>query len=117
MGDHPRITLDEVSLGFQPANQVVFDIKNSVLVNLKTNQFTRRKSEDCNARLTLFIDMCNTINPSEISEEDKRLWLFGYFLTRRSKDWLDALLRGAITTWEQLIRKFLDRYFPTTKYL
>jgi len=46
MGDHPLITLgiygrldnlEEVSLGFQPANSVGF--KNSVMMNLKSNQF------------------------------------------------------------------------------
>jgi hypothetical protein len=32
-------------------------------------------------------------------------------------DWLDALLSGTIETWDQLKREFLDRYFPTEKYL
>jgi hypothetical protein len=35
--------LEEISLGFQPVNPVVFDIQNSVLVNLKTNQFACRE--------------------------------------------------------------------------
>jgi len=123
---NPRITLghygrldnlDEICLGFQLANLVVFDIKNSVLVNLKTDQFARRETADCNANLTSFLDTCITINPSGISESDKRLRLFGYSLKGRAKDWLNALPKGTITLWEQLKRKFLDRYFPTTKYL
>jgi len=64
MGDHPHITLgdygrldnlDEISLGFEPANPIVFDIKNNVLVNLKTNQFAGRDLEDCKAHLTHFL--------------------------------------------------------------
>jgi len=52
MGDkNPRITLgdcqrpdniDEISLGFKPENPVVFDIKSSVLINLKTNKFSAK---------------------------------------------------------------------------
>lgn len=100
MGDHPCITLggygrldnlDEISLGFLPANPVVFDIKNSVLVNLKTNQFARRDLEDCNAHLTHFLDICSTINLVGISKSYKIIWLFGYSVKGRAKDWLDAL--------------------------
>ena len=32
-------------------------------------------------------------------------------------DWLDALPSGSIETWDHLKREFLDRYFPTAKYL
>ena len=80
MGDHLRITLgdcgrlnnlEEISLRFQLTNPVVFDIKSSVLVNLKTNQFVDRESEDCNAHLALFLNICSTINVPKISELDK----------------------------------------------
>jgi len=86
---NPRITLghygrldnlNEICLGFQLANLVVFDIKNSVLVNLKIDQFARRDTANCNAHLTSSLDTCITINPSGISESDKRLKLFGYSL-------------------------------------
>jgi hypothetical protein len=80
MGDERPITLgyygrldnlDEVSLGFQPANLVVFDIKYSVMMNLKSNQFLGKESEDCNSHLTHFLDACSTINPAGVSESEK----------------------------------------------
>jgi len=126
MGEEHRITLgnygrldnlNEVSLGFQPANPVVFDIKNNVLVNLKSNQFLGKETDDCNAHLKHFIDAYITINPARVSESDKRLRMFGYSLTGRAIDWLDALPSGPIETWDQLKREFLDRNFPTAKYL
>jgi len=100
MGEEIRITLgyygrldnlDEVSLGFQTANPVVFAIKNSVMMNLKSNQFLGKGMEYCNAHLTHFLDACSTINPVEVSESDKRLRFFSYSLTGRARDWLDAL--------------------------
>jgi len=126
MGEERRITLgyygrldnlDEVSLGFQPAKPVVFDIKNNVLMNLKSNQFLGKETEDCNAHLTHFLDAYITINPAGVLESDWRLRLFGYSLTGRAMEWLDALPSGTIETWDQLKREFLDRYFPTAKYL
>jgi len=95
MGEVRRITLgdywwldnlNEISFGFQPANPVVFDIKNSVMMNLKSNQFLSKEMEDCNAHLKHFLDACNTINPIGVSESDKRLRLFGYSLTRKARD-------------------------------
>jgi hypothetical protein len=88
LGDYGRLdNLDEVSLGFQPANLVVFDIKNSVMMNLKSNQFSGKEMTYCNAYLTHFLDACITINPAEVSESDKRLRFFVYSLTGRS--WID----------------------------
>jgi len=126
VGDERRITLrdygrldnfDEVSLGFQPTNPVVFDIKNSVMMNLKSNKFSGKETEDCKADLKHFMDACSTINPTGVSESDKRLGLFGYSLTGKARDWPDALPSGSILTWDQLKREFLDKYFPTAKYL
>jgi len=40
LGDYGRlVNLDEVAQGFQLANHVFFDIKNSVLTTLKLNQY------------------------------------------------------------------------------
>ncbi|KEH15837.1 hypothetical protein MTR_0503s0010 [Medicago truncatula] len=88
LGDYGRLdNLDEVLLGFQPANFVVFNIKNNVMLNLKYNQFSCKESEECNAHLTHFMDACSKINPAGVSESDKRLRLFGYSLTTLAKDW------------------------------
>jgi len=89
LGDYGRLdNLDEVSLRIQPANPVVFDIKNNVV-----------------------------INQLEVSESYKCLRLIGYSLTIQAKDWLDTIPRGTITTWDQLKRELFDIYFPTAKYL
>jgi len=118
LGDYERLdNLDDVSLGFQPANPTVFDIKNSVMMNLKSNQCSGKEMEDCNAHLKHFTDARSTVNPTGVSESDKRLRLFGYSLTGKVRDWLDALPSGSIETWDQLKREFLDRYFPIAKYL
>jgi len=80
--DYGRLdNLDKVSLGFQPANPMVFEFKNSVMMNLKSNQFSSKETEDCNAYLTQFMDAYNIINPTGVSESEKQFRLFGYSLT------------------------------------
>ena len=41
--------------------------------------------------LKQFLDAYSTIYPTGVSESDKRLRLFGYSLTGKARDWLDAL--------------------------
>jgi len=116
LGDYGRLdNLDELSLCLHPTNPVVFDVKNSVMMNLKSNQFLGMEAEDCNTYLKYFLDACSIISPTGVSESDKRLRLFGYSLYRKARDRLDALRSVAIETWDQLKREFLDRYFPTAK--
>jgi len=88
MGDERDITLwdygkldnlDHVSLGFQPSNPVVFNIKNNVMMNLKSNQFSGKEPEDYNTQLTHFMDAYITINPTggvSIREMNPVVWVF-----------------------------------------
>ncbi|KAA3474252.1 Retrotransposon gag protein [Gossypium australe] len=41
--------------------------------------------------------------------------LFPFSLRSKSKQWLNSLPRGSITTWDQMTEKFLLKYFPLAK--
>jgi len=96
---------------------VVFDIKNNVMMNLNSKQFSGKESEDFNAHLTHFLDACSTINPVGVLESDKRLRLFGYSLTGRAKYLLDTLPSGTIETWGSTQEIVLGQVFPYYKIL
>ncbi|MCI31788.1 hypothetical protein A2U01_0053000, partial [Trifolium medium] len=64
-----------------------------------------------------FYDACDYIDPPGVSESNQRLRLFKFSLTGRAKDWLDIIPPETIHTWQELERKFLDRYFPIHKFL
>ncbi|MCI27740.1 hypothetical protein A2U01_0048940, partial [Trifolium medium] len=105
------------NLGFQPANPVMFDIKNTVLSALKEDQYSGAETQCPNLHLSHFYHACDYTNPPGMSESNKRLQLFKFSLTGRAKDWLDTILPGTIHTWQELERKFLDRYFPIHNFL
>ncbi|KAK2359227.1 hypothetical protein QL285_084620 [Trifolium repens] len=131
MGDNPpppprRRTLGDygqraeggvANLGFQPANPVSFDIKNSVIQALKEDQYSGADSQCPNLHLNHFYDACDYTDPPGISESSKRLRLFKFSLTGRAKDWLDTVPPNTIHTWRELQKKFLDRFFPIHKFL
>ncbi|GAU40179.1 hypothetical protein TSUD_374870 [Trifolium subterraneum] len=111
------------NLGFQlletisKVNPVTFYIKNTVINAFKEDQYSGSESQCPNLHLSHFYDACDYTDPPGISESDKRLRLFKFSLTGRAKDWLDTIPPGTITTWQELERKFKDRYFPIHKFL
>ncbi|CAJ2672483.1 unnamed protein product [Trifolium pratense] len=118
LGDYGRRDNDALAnQGFQPANPVSFDIKNTVLSALKENPYSGSEAQCPNLHLSHFYEACDYTDPPGVSESDKRLRLFKHSLTGRAKDWLDTIPAGTIETWRQLERKFLDRYFPIHKFL
>ncbi len=53
--------------------------------------------------------------PSDITEDQMRLRVFSFSLKESAKDWYHSLPPGSVTTWVNLKKVFLDKYFPTTK--
>jgi hypothetical protein len=126
MGDNPsRRTLGDYGIGthrclithgFQPANPVAFNIKNSVLAGLRENQYGG-SLQDPYEHLSLFYESCLFCCPDGVTEDQKKLQLFALTLTGRAKDWLHALPNGTIQKWDELEEKFLKRFFPLSKLL
>nr|GFB28794.1 reverse transcriptase domain-containing protein [Tanacetum cinerariifolium] len=49
---------------------------------------------------------------NEVSDDALRLFLFTYSLTHHATAWYDRLPRNSIHTFDDMMRKFLSRYFP-----
>ncbi|XP_071902547.1 uncharacterized protein [Coffea arabica] len=59
--------------------------------------------------------VCNSMKPPGITEEQIKMRAFPFSLTDSAKDWLYYLSPGSITTWDQLKKKILDKYFPASR--
>lgn len=93
-----------------------FEIKPSVIQMLQHSaQFDGRDTEDPNAHLSKFLDICATFSINGVTDDAIRLRLFPFSLRDRATAWLASLAPGSITTWNQLAEKFLERYFPPAK--
>ncbi|KAK2436917.1 hypothetical protein QL285_021877 [Trifolium repens] len=118
MGDYCRRTdAGQISMGFQPANPVTFDIKNTVLSGLRENQFDGSAIRDPWAHLENFYETCTMCHPDGFTDSQIKLRLFGFTLIGRAKDWLQCIPSGTITTWKELEDKFLERFFTTDQFL
>ncbi|KAK4400859.1 hypothetical protein Sango_1192000 [Sesamum angolense] len=59
--------------------------------------------------------VCFGMRPQGITEEQIKLRAFLFSLADQAKDWLYFLPSGSITTWNDLKRQFLEKYFPVSR--
>ena len=68
-----------------------------------------------NMHLTNFIKVFNTVKYNGVAEEALRLRLFPLALGDRAKHWLTSQPPDSITSWNDLVQKFLTKFFPPGK--
>ncbi|XP_050896168.1 uncharacterized protein LOC127102889 [Lathyrus oleraceus] len=107
----------QVSRGFIPEDPANFDIRNSILSSLRENMFDGNAIRDPWAHLARFYKTTSMCKPTDVTENQVKLRLFGFSLIGREKYWLIFLLNGTIQTWKELKDKFLEIFFTTTQFI
>ncbi|KAK4395762.1 hypothetical protein Sango_1730500 [Sesamum angolense] len=74
-----------------------------------------RTGEDSHKHLKEFHVVCFGMRPQGITEEQIKLRAFPFSLVDQAKDWLYFLPSGSITTWNDLKKQFLKKYFPASR--
>ena len=92
-----------------------FDLKGVTLQMLHNIQFHGLPSENPNAHLTSFIEVCDTLRYNRVIEEAFRLRMFPLSLSDRAKHWLTSQPPDSITSWNGLVQKFMTKIFPPAK--
>ncbi|KAL0404316.1 UNVERIFIED_CONTAM: Retrovirus-related Pol polyprotein from transposon.6 [Sesamum radiatum] len=96
-----------------PGLEVDFELKSSLIHLLPT--FRGLAGEDPHKHLKEFHVVCSGMRPQGITEEQVKLRAFPFSLAEQAKDWLYFLPSGSITTWNDLKKQFLEKYFPASR--
>ena len=95
-------TVVQSAIHLPPIQANNFEMKGVTLQMLHNIQFHGLPSENWNAHLTSFIEVCDTVKYNGVTEEDLRLRLFPLSLSDRAKHCLTNQPLDSITSWNDL---------------
>jgi hypothetical protein len=81
---------------------------------VQANPFCGLPSENANAHLQHFLELCNTVFMEGVAPEIIRLRLFPFSLLGRAKQWFYKD-REVVNTWNKCSMPFLVKFFPMGK--
>nr|GEW30155.1 hypothetical protein [Tanacetum cinerariifolium] len=94
-----------------------FELKQTLINLVQSNQFTGR--QDPHNHLHFFNRVTSTFRHPEVPNTTIKLLLFSFSLEGEARIWLDKEPPRSILTWEDLVSKFINQFFPpsNTTYL
>ncbi|GJX34261.1 reverse transcriptase domain-containing protein [Tanacetum coccineum] len=96
-----------------PINANNFELKQPLINLVQSNKFTGR--QDPHNHLRFFNKVTSTFRHPEVPNTSIKLLLFPFSLDGEARDWLDKEPPRSILTWDDLVSKFINQYFPPSK--
>ncbi|CAM9000224.1 unnamed protein product [Rhodiola kirilowii] len=89
------------------------EIKSGVIHHLP--KFGGMPDENPLRHLKEFHGVCMSMKSASVPENIFKLKTFPFSLESQAKSWLMSLPSGSITSWDQMQRKFMDKYYSHSK--
>ncbi|KAK5837435.1 hypothetical protein PVK06_013245 [Gossypium arboreum] len=96
-----------------PTMDTDFELKSGLIQLLPT--FCGLQNENPHKHLKEFHMVCLSMKPKGVTEDQIKLRAFPFSLADSAREWLFYLPPGSITTWADLSRLFLNRFFPASR--
>nr|GEV77320.1 reverse transcriptase domain-containing protein [Tanacetum cinerariifolium] len=90
-----------------------FELKKTLINLVQSNQFTGR--QDPHNHLCFFNKVTSTFRHPEVPNTTIKLLLFPFSFEGEARIWLDKEPPRSILTWEDLVSKFINQFFPPSK--
>nr|GFB45762.1 reverse transcriptase domain-containing protein [Tanacetum cinerariifolium] len=90
-----------------------FKLKQTLIRLVQSNQFTGR--QDPHNHLRFFNKVTSTFRLAEVPNTTIKLLLFPFSLEGEARIWLDKEPSRSILTWEDIVSKFINQFFPPSK--
>ena len=90
-----------------------FELKPQLITLVQNNcSFGGGAQEDPNQHLTTFLRICDTVKSNGVHQDVYRLLLFLFSLKDKAFKWLESFPKESLTNWEEVVNKFLARFYP-----
>ncbi|GJU55036.1 reverse transcriptase domain-containing protein [Tanacetum coccineum] len=92
-----------------------FELKHSLLTLVQNKQFFGHDKEDPHAHIHYFTKITSTMKFSNVPSTSVKLMLFPFSLEGAARIWLEKEPPRLILTWDDLVSKFINKFFPPSK--
>nr|GEY15192.1 hypothetical protein [Tanacetum cinerariifolium] len=92
-----------------------FELKHGLLTLVQNKQFFGHDKEDPHAHIRYFSKITSTLKFLNISNTSIQLMLFSFSLEGAARIWLEKESPRSIFTWDDLVSKFINQFFPHSK--
>nr|GEU37414.1 reverse transcriptase domain-containing protein [Tanacetum cinerariifolium] len=92
-----------------------FEIKHGFLNLVQNKQFFGHDKEDPHAHIQYFNKITSTMKIPGVPSTSVKLMLFPFSLEGAARIWLDKEPPRSILTWDDLVSKFINQFFPPSK--
>jgi hypothetical protein len=91
-----------------------FELRTRLITMVQASPFYGLPSEDANAHIQQFLELCDTIVIKDVAPEAIKLCLLPFSLVGKAKQWFYKD-KEAVNTWSKCSAVFLTKYFPVGK--
>nr|GEU84045.1 DNA-directed DNA polymerase [Tanacetum cinerariifolium] len=92
-----------------------FGIKMNLLQLVQANKFHDRENDNPHTHISNFKRMTATLKYRDVSNNAIKLMLFSYSLEDKARIWYEKKPPNSILTWDDLVNKFVNQFFPPSK--
>nr|GEW29469.1 reverse transcriptase domain-containing protein [Tanacetum cinerariifolium] len=92
-----------------------FELKHSLINMMTSEQFFRLKKDNPYDHIRWFNKITSTIKYKDVPNSVIKLILFPFSLARAARRWLEKEPPRSITTWDDLVSKFINEFFPPSR--
>ncbi|GJX14883.1 reverse transcriptase domain-containing protein [Tanacetum coccineum] len=92
-----------------------FEIKTNLLQLVQANPFYGRESENPHAHINSFKRITSILRFRNVPNDVIKIMMFPYSLEGAAKTWYEKEPPNSILTWEDLVTKFVNQFFPPSK--
>nr|GEX41015.1 reverse transcriptase domain-containing protein [Tanacetum cinerariifolium] len=92
-----------------------FKLKHGLINLVQNKQFFGHDKEDPHAHIRYFNKITSTMRVPNVPTSSIKLMLFPFSLEGAARIWLEKEAPRSILTWDDLVSKFINQFFPPSK--
>nr|GEX18290.1 reverse transcriptase domain-containing protein [Tanacetum cinerariifolium] len=92
-----------------------FEIKTNLLQLVQINKFHGFERDNPHTHISKFKRMTSTLKYRDVPNDAIKLMVFPYSLNGAARIWYEKEPPNSILTWDDLVKKFVNQFFPPSK--